>query len=490
MIVYQFNRITKGILMYSFFMLIILNIQVLSQTDFSKTPVGGEEFYLKQYFNCLTEIQRLEIIGENRKVISKLRNEKNEFTMVRDSSLNSNFEWPLKKSPLNSDYGYYCVPVFADHDPEFPDKLLDYYGGERTYDLETGYNHGGTDLSPWPFGWYVMDNDLIEIVSMAEGVVIGKVDGRYDRNCGWNNDSWNAVYVLHANGIVAWYGHLKRNSTTSKNTGDTVSTGEYLGLIGSSGSSSGPHLHLEVHDSLDNVLDPWEGPHNPSIDTSMWADQKPYYDSKVNKIATHSNWPVFPECPNQEILNLKNTFQVEDTVFLIVYYQDQLKDQVSFFQVTTPSNTTWWSWQHSSDYGHLSATYWGWYMILPGYAESGTWEFKVLFEGEEYIHNFEVEGPPVSSDDTEKIMRYALYANYPNPFNPSTKIRYSLASQSKINITIYNCNGEVVSNLVDSQKPAGNYEVEWNASNLASGIYYYKLTAGDFTDTKKMLLVK
>lgn len=86
---------------------------------------------------------------------------------------------------------------------------------------------------------------------------------------------------------------------------------------------------------------------------------------------------------------------------------------------------------------------------------------------------------------------YALYQNYPNPFNPVTKINYDLPKRSTVSLKIYNVLGELVTVLVNNEiKNAGNYSVEFDGTNLASGIYYYELNAGNYTETKKMVLIK
>ena len=85
---------------------------------------------------------------------------------------------------------------------------------------------------------------------------------------------------------------------------------------------------------------------------------------------------------------------------------------------------------------------------------------------------------------------YNLSQNYPNPFNPSTTINFSLPSASKVVLKIYDILGKEVATLLDSEKPAGNFQVTFDASNLASGLYFYSINAGDFTSTKKMMLMK
>ncbi|MDP4195262.1 MAG: T9SS type A sorting domain-containing protein [Bacteroidota bacterium] len=103
---------------------------------------------------------------------------------------------------------------------------------------------------------------------------------------------------------------------------------------------------------------------------------------------------------------------------------------------------------------------------------------------------------PVGVRDHLVVKKYDLEQNYPNPFNPSTNIRYSLASESKVKITIYNGLGQVVAVLADKVQSAGNYSITWKASNLSSGIYFYSIEAGstngkdNFRSVKKMMLIK
>lgn len=85
---------------------------------------------------------------------------------------------------------------------------------------------------------------------------------------------------------------------------------------------------------------------------------------------------------------------------------------------------------------------------------------------------------------------YVLYQNYPNPFNPITNIKYALPEQSMVKLIIYNIVGEIVNILIDKIQNSGYYEVEFNASNLPSGIYFYRLTANENILVKKMILIK
>jgi hypothetical protein len=95
------------------------------------------------------------------------------------------------------------------------------------------------------------------------------------------------------------------------------------------------------------------------------------------------------------------------------------------------------------------------------------------------------------SDENETFpTEYSLYQNYPNPFNPSTKIKYSVPQTSQVQIKVFDVLGNEIATIVKEEKPIGNYEVEFDARELSSGIYFYQLNAGNFVETKKMLLIK
>ena len=85
---------------------------------------------------------------------------------------------------------------------------------------------------------------------------------------------------------------------------------------------------------------------------------------------------------------------------------------------------------------------------------------------------------------------FQLEQNYPNPFNPSTTISYQLSEVSIVKLNVYDILGRQVATLVNGRQNAGNYNVTFNASNLSTGVYFYKLQAGTYSDTKKLMLIK
>jgi len=93
-------------------------------------------------------------------------------------------------------------------------------------------------------------------------------------------------------------------------------------------------------------------------------------------------------------------------------------------------------------------------------------------------------------NNTIKIFNYTLSQNYPNPFNPTTTIKYQIPELSFVTLKVYDVLGNEVASLIKEEKPAGSYEVEFNGSDLTSGIYFYTLIAGNYSNTKKLVILK
>jgi hypothetical protein len=135
------------------------------------------------------------------------------------------------------------------------------------------------------------------------------------------------------------------------------------------------------------------------------------------------------------------------------------------------------------------------YSFIDENVTTGTYKYRLKqidFDGT-FTYSNEIE---VVVDFTPK--EFVLYQNYPNPFNPSTKIKYSIpdviankVKQSQlVTLKVYDILGNEIATLVNEEKPSGSYEIEFNANRLASGIYYYRITAGNFSQTKKMIFLK
>lgn len=401
------------------------------------------------------------------------------------------FSFPLATSDEFTGSALHGISNYVDHDPAFPNQLEDYMCGTRTYDTATGYNHRGIDYFTWPFAFYQMDMDEHHVVAAAPGMIIAKIDGHPDRNCNFSNPNWNAVYVIHDDNSIAWYGHMKRFSLTDKEVGDFVERGEFLGVIGSSGSSTGPHLHFEVYDAENNLIDPYQGPCNTLNSVSWWNEQHPYEDSAVNMLATHHAAPEFRPCPQTEIPNFRNSFEVGETPLVAVYFRDQQEGDVTQLRIRRPDGALAYQWSFSSPDSYM-ASYWFWTTPIPAGSPLGTYRFEVTYRGVVHQHEFQYGGPPVSvAPERDLPNQIMLSQPYPNPFNPSTQFELMLPESQHIRIDVVNLSGSIVATLQQGTLQAGeNHVFSFDAQNLASGIYLLRVQGESFLKTRKMTLVK
>jgi hypothetical protein len=140
---------------------------------------------------------------------------------------------------------------------------------------------------------------------------------------------------------------------------------------------------------------------------------------------------------------------------------------------------------------------------LWGYMQYWTDEFGVIFEYADYYESWligcYIDGVAygdtnyvvsVDEDDLQNPSEFSLYQNYPNPFNPGTKIKYNISKACIVNLKIFDVMGREVAILQDGFMSPGVYTAAFNADKLASGVYFYRLQAGDFVSTKKMTLIK
>ena len=312
------------------------------------------------------------------------------------------FILPLKQKAGYNDPGFYAIYNYVDT-AQNSTQIKDYNCGNRTYD-----GHMGTDFSTFPFGWTKMDEDAVEVVAAADGVIIYKYDQKIDTicvNCPPTAPQscwvWNAVYVRNTDGTVSWYGHMKKGSATTKPIGATVSQGEYLGIVGSSGNSSGPHLHFEVwqDDTYTKLLDPFAGTCNinGSSTESMWATQEPYYNQGINKVATASALPNVYSCYENgegEKPFYKNTFTIGDIVYFPVYARDNVPGGQKYkLKITKPSGAVLFNWE-LAPYADFYPSVWFYYNFDKTYLnEPGEWKFEATFNGKKGEHTFTMLNP-------------------------------------------------------------------------------------------------
>ena len=121
-------------------------------------------------------------------------------------------------------------------------------------------------------------------------------------------------------------------------------------------------------------------------------------------------------------------------------------------------------------------------------------EDKLYLPANFYIDDLRIVklGATVNVDErtSEIPQKFSLEQNYPNPFNPSTKISYSIPQKSFVTIKVFDLLGSEISQLINEEKETGRYELDFNAVDLSSGVYFYKIEVGDFSEIKKMVLLR
>jgi hypothetical protein len=173
--------------------------------------------------------------------------------------------------------------------------------------------------------------------------------------------------------------------------------------MGSSGRSTGPHLHLEVYDSGNGLIDPSSGSCNALNVESWWSSQRPYYEPGINLVATHDVPPVMDNgCGVTETPNFQTAFQPGRKAYFAIYLRDQQAGQQIDMKIIQPNGTVWREWSHSMPSpDHYSASWWYWNWVLPGEPQSGIWRWNVRFQGQEAESEFTI-ADTVFSDGFEE----------------------------------------------------------------------------------------
>jgi murein DD-endopeptidase MepM/ murein hydrolase activator NlpD len=265
--------------------------------------------------------------------------------------------------PFAGALGTQWVPgTFVDHDPALFSRI-DYASGDRVLE-----NHAGIDYGVGSFR--AMDNGL-RITAVAPGVVTKALDGHFDRvteageNCFFET---NLVEVRHADGTLATYAHLKKNSV-AVSVGQSVSAGQTLGVVGSSGCTSGPHLHLELMSSGGTLLDPFK--------LGLWAQPVPYATPLALMDVALVHGAVTAEQMSDPPPNA-TTYQREELMGIVAWVSGGMAGDVFTFRLVNPSGGE-----------HVSAPIV--YEGIPGQAtwilnwflsaEIGTWKAQFLTNG-------------------------------------------------------------------------------------------------------------
>ena len=424
-------------------------------------PEGGGEYIVPQNDdNCLNDIDRSNI--QNRLAINQTHLQRKGLLNPPSNREDIQFAWPLQAAETHAWNNYYGISNYIDQDSTVG--IKDFNCGSRTYD-----GHKGIDIFSWPFPWYQYENNSIEIIAAADGVIIEKDDGFEDDHCECIG-SWNAVYVQHTDGSVAWYGHMKIGSLTEKAIGESVEQGEYLGIVASSGCSTGPHLHLEVYDSEIKLIEPFTGECNRFNEDTWWEDQQDYREPKLNLLHTHDAVPEHG-CPTvNEDPHFQNEFYPGDRIYTAFYYKDALAGSISSYRILTPDGEVWSEWEQEME-TTFNASWWYWSEILPDDAPFGIWTLEATYSGEVLTHEYS----------------YGVYANVENNDiqikiypNPAKNLLNITGINNTFKIIIIDLSGKTV--FTENSK---NNKVD--ITSIAAGLYTIQIQTEDKLYVEKFI---
>lgn len=413
---------------------------------------------------CLSEGQQLQLKYENQKNREMILSQNpNAFKNIEKLTT---FIDPYRPKAGFTDYGYHTLQNQVDHNLTPNGNLTDYNCGTRTYDWGNG-NHAGTDYILWPYPWKRMQEGVMEIVAAAPGIIVNKRNSFNDLNCNNNgNPNWNGIVVEHSDGSTAIYMHFKKGSATTKEIGESVTSGEFLGLAGSSGSSTIPHLHFEIRTSTGGLIDPYKGSCNTINTESWWATQENYYVPRINRISTHYSPTNDTACPVVENTYERTNFSNGDPLVLKLYYRDIKHGDITHVKITNPTGGVVSDYTWTQDWNVFYPTAYAFWTFGNITAEwlTGIYNVEVTFGGNTYTTAFGVRTNLATEESSKENL-----AVYPNPVKD---ILYIKNFEKLESAEISDMSGK----LIKSVDPKNN---SINVDKLPKGIYILKLKNTD-----------
>jgi len=397
--------------------------------------------------------------------------------------LSTSLIWPLQRATGFTQCEYHFIGAYVDQNTATT-SIQDYDCGTNTYD-----GHHGTDIAIWPYSLYKMDNNQVEVIAAAGGTIIQKNDGNFDRNCGSNTLTANSIIIQHADGTYALYWHMKNGSVTTKAVGQTVVAGEKLGVVGSSGSSSGPHLHFEIWtgNTAATYKDPFSGACNLLNATSWWTTQRPHAEPAIMKTSVHPTDITLATCPNSDVLNESDTYVVPfqgpglaaGYAKFYFFWKDIQADATIFLRILNPNGSTYNSWSYIVPTNN-KVSYYGSSKLLP--TTDGIYTFDATYNGVTCSKTFTITHS-LGISDTIKADYFKVF---PNPTNNYFLVTATGIKNENYTYIITNSIGQIVK----TEKAAiENNKLEKSISlvNLADGIYFLIIESATSRIVKKII---
>lgn len=450
----KIQLLTQLLVLLSCFLLSNLSAQTLEVHSH-----GGHAQYPDACMSSEARANMFEQMAINRKELNLVPN-------TNASRMADDLIFPLRmEKDIPGFSKYYYINSFADQDnsSDFTDFNC----------LDKGFNgHMGTDFYLYPHPWYLQENDYVEVIASTPGTIIYKEDGLWDENCSAGGEG-NTVTVMHEDGSSIIYTHMKSGSLTAKEVGDSVEQGEFLGMVGSSGYSFSPNLHIECYNENMNLVDPFEGMCNDAPN-SLWQDQLPHTDQTVNAILTHDAEPSMAWCPDDETTSLRNIFNPEETIFLCIYLTDYSANENFTVRLEAPEGFTVTAF-------NVSATesfrwYYSWISFeFPDDVTEGRYRAVCDYGDQSFIHFIELTKDPISSVHELN----SDFQIYPNPSDGMFFID-GLATQ--------NSEFEIV-DVLGVQLKSGNIENgQVSLMDLPTGVYLLNVVSeGRIVGSRKVV---
>ena len=235
---------------------------------------------------------------------------------------------------------------------------------------------------------------------------------------------------------------------------------------------------------------------NPSVAVSgsivhvVWNDNRDGNSEIYYKRSTDSgeNWGADTRLTNNDNMSRYSSISVSGSVVHVVWVDNRDGNDEIYYKRSTDGGSNWGTdTQLTSNSGNSGISS----VSVSGSVVHVVWCDNRDGNGEIYYKRDPTGNiTGIENIGSEIPDEYLLFQNYPNPFNPSTKIYYSIPQSGLVSLKIYDVLGKEAATLVNEEKSAGSYEVNFDASRLSSGVYFYKLKAGSYTETKKMVLTK